>query len=179
MRSKPAELTSQELKDTTATLNKTKQTLPRVTLSWKPNQGSNFYVTYAEGVQPLQLNSGFVQATPAQRAFLQAQFPGITEYSILPTLESFEIGAKQSLLDGRLQYTVALYDSKWKNRTTLSSVFNPASCAYSRQSKRTIRCSTWDAGMVNLPENSPDGIIRASIQGWTRRLNSWQKPSVN
>jgi len=108
--------------------NKTKETLPRVTLSWKPNQGSNFYVTYAEGVQPLQLNSGFVQATPAQRAFLQAQFPGITEYSILPTLESFEIGAKQSLLDGRLQYTVALYDSKWKNRTTLSSVFNPASC---------------------------------------------------
>ncbi len=108
--------------------NETKQTMPRVTLSWKPNQGSNFYVTYAEGVQPLQLNSGFVQATPAQRAFLQAQFPGITEYSILPTLESFEIGAKQSLLDGRLQYTVALYDSKWKNRTTFSSVFNPASC---------------------------------------------------
>lgn len=108
--------------------NKTKQTMPRVTLSWKPTEGSNFYVTYAEGVQPLTLNSGFVQANPAQRAFLQAQFPGISEFSILPTLDSFEIGAKQSLFDGRLQYTVALYDSKWKNRTTNSSVFNPTSC---------------------------------------------------
>ena len=32
------------------------------------------------------------------------------------------------MFNGRLQYAVALYDSKWKNRTTTSSVFNPPAC---------------------------------------------------
>ena len=140
--------------------NETKQTLPRFTLSWKPTQGSNFYVTYAEGVQPLTLNSGFVQATPAQKLALQTLYPGISEYSILPSLESFEIGAKQSLLDGRLQYTVSLYDSKWKNRTTSSSVFNPPSC-------------NGPPLIQNTPPNCPFGVAGsfqtlandASVQG--------------
>ncbi len=140
--------------------NKTEQTLPRVTLSWKPNRDSNFYVSYAEGVQPLTLNSGFVQATPAQRTFLQSVYPGITEYSILPKLTSAEIGLKQSLLDGRLQYTLALYDSKWKNRTTQSSIFNPASC-------------NGPPLVQNTPPNCPFGVAGsfqtlandASVQG--------------
>jgi iron complex outermembrane receptor protein len=132
---------------------KTKQTLPRLTLSWKPDRDSNFYVTYAEGVQPLSLNAGFAQATPAQKAFLQAQYPGISEYSILPKLKSFEIGAKQKLFDGRLQYTVALYDSKWKNRTTQSSVFNPPSCNGPPLEQLTARCPFGLAGSFQTLAN--------------------------
>ena len=89
------------------TANETSNTLPRVILSYKPVKDSNFYASYAEGVQPLTLNAGFLSLSAAGQAYVSTILPGISAYSQVPTLKSFEIGAKQRLFDGRLQYTVA------------------------------------------------------------------------
>jgi len=146
--------------------NKTKRTMPRVSLSWKPFEGSNFYASYSEGVQPLTLNSGYVQATPDQKRFLENLYPGISDYSILPELQSVEIGLKQTLLDGRLRYTVALYDSKWKNRTTTSSVFNPASCNGPPLIQLTPACPFAVSGSFQtLPNDASVKGIELNVDG--------------
>ncbi len=146
--------------------NEIKRTLPRVSLSWKPFEGSNFYASYSEGVQPLTLNSGYVQATPDQKAFLDNLYPGISNYSILPELESVEIGLKQTLLDGRLRYTVALYDSKWKNRTTTSSVFNPTSCNGPPLVQLTPACPFAVSGSFQtLPNDASVKGIELNVDG--------------
>ncbi len=156
--------------------NKTKETMPRLTLSWKPLEDSNFYISYARGVQPLTLNSGYVQATPDQKAFLENLFPGISEYSILPEIDSVELGLKQKLFNGRLQYAVALYDSKWKNRTTASSVFNPASCNGPPLIQLTPACPFSVAGSgQTLPNDASVRGIELNVDGaltdrWTAGL---------
>jgi iron complex outermembrane receptor protein len=157
--------------------NETKKSLPRITLSYKPNKDTNFYVSYAEGVQPLSLNSSFVNSTPAQKAYLQSILPGISEYSDVPTLKSFEIGAKQTLLGGRLQYTVALYDSKWDNRITFANVFNPASCNGPPVVQLTAACPLPLSGSNQaLGNNAKVRGLELSVNGsltekWTAGLN--------
>jgi hypothetical protein len=41
--------------------------------------------------------------------------PGIANVADSDELDSFEVGSKQQLFDGRLQYTLAAYFMKWKN----------------------------------------------------------------
>lgn len=157
--------------------NSTEDTLPRLTVSWKPNDDTNLYVTYAEGVQPLALNLGFVNATPLQRSFLQGLFPNIDEYSAVPKLESYEIGVKQSLFDDRLQYTLALYDSDWSNRITFTPVFNPDFCNGPPLQQFTPACPFGVAGSSQTLGN--DARVRGAelnVQGrltdrWTATLD--------
>ena len=102
--------------------------LPRATLKYTPIPDTMVYASYAEGVQPLSLNAGYIYLTPAQRAYVATIIPGISEYTLQPKLDSYELGIKQTLLGDRVQYALAVFDEKWKNRATNSYLFNPPGC---------------------------------------------------
>lgn len=103
--------------------------LPRVSLRFKPSDDVMTYVTYAEGVQPLSLNAGYLNATAAGKAYLRSQVPSASEYTPQPKLKSVEVGIKQALFNNRLSYALTLYNQLWLNRATNTLVFNPDSCA--------------------------------------------------
>lgn len=77
---------------------------PRAVLAWHPRQASTLYASYAQGfrsgfnLSPITLL--FAPNLPAPRA---------------DTLSNFEVGAKGSVLDGRLAYDVAVYHIDWKD----------------------------------------------------------------
>jgi iron complex outermembrane receptor protein len=136
--------------------NETTKLLPRVILSYKPVKDTNIYASWAKGVQPLTLNSGYINALPVARTFLQQLFPGLSEYSLAAELDSRELGLKQRLFDGRFEYSLSFYDSKWKNRPTNAFVFNPDSCV--GQPVNTVACPLPIAGLGTVVPN--DAKIR-------------------
>jgi iron complex outermembrane receptor protein len=102
--------------------------LPRFILKAHPQDDWTFYASYSEGVQPTNLQSGYIALNPAQQAYVDTALPGTGDYTKQATLDSWEIGAKQVLFDNRFQYGLALYDEKWNNQQTSVSVFNPSTC---------------------------------------------------
>lgn len=102
--------------------------LPRLTLSYKPVDGLMIYASAAKGVQPLTLNSGYISSNAAQRAFFSSQINGASEFTPQPKLNSYEVGVKQRLLDDRVAYSLSVFNSRWDNRLTLATLFNPPSC---------------------------------------------------
>ena len=107
--------------------------LPRAILKWAPVENSNLYFSYSKGTQPAGVNTGYASlsalANPAQAmAYVQSAYPGIGIFSLVPKLDAFEVGAKQKLFGGAIDYTIALYQNNWHNATTTSSLFNPSSC---------------------------------------------------
>jgi iron complex outermembrane receptor protein len=102
--------------------------LPRAIIKYHPEKDWNFYASWSEGVQPPSLETSFIQANAAQRAYLSSVAPGVGIYSPLPKLYSWEVGAKQVLFDGKVQYGIAAYDEKWDHQLTYAAVFNPPGC---------------------------------------------------
>jgi iron complex outermembrane receptor protein len=102
--------------------------LPRYILKFHPEESWDFYASYSEGVQPTNLQSGYIGLTPTQQAYVNSVSPGAGDYSKQSTLDSWEIGAKQVVFDDRLEYGLALYDEKWKNQQTSAAIFNPTGC---------------------------------------------------
>lgn len=105
----------------------TKNTLPRVTLRFKPNSSTTVYGNYAEGVQPLTTNVGYTNASDAGKALLEELIPGVGDFTEQPKLKAFELGVKQRI-GNRFQYAVAVYDQKWTGRLTSTNIFNPIGC---------------------------------------------------
>ncbi|MCE4552879.1 TonB-dependent receptor [Roseateles cellulosilyticus] len=101
--------------------------LPRMTLRFKPTADLSFYVNAARGVQPLTVNTGYVNASAAGQAYMRGLYPDLGNFTPQPKLKSLEFGAKQRVNDW-LQYSAAVYDQKWQNRLTSSAVFNPTTC---------------------------------------------------
>lgn len=109
------------------TSNEVSNTLPRVTLRYKPNATTSAYLNVASGVQPLTVNGGYANANATGKAYLESLFPGITAFTPQPKLDSVELGLKQQV-NRSLQYALAVYDQKWSNRLSGTTVFNPGSC---------------------------------------------------
>jgi len=90
------------LAPTSANLKRTEyEFLPRLTLTWRPNERHTVYALYATGTKSARFNL----TEPAN-------FPGNFEdfrYVEPEKLESFEIGLKSRLLDDRLHLNAALY----------------------------------------------------------------------
>ncbi|RZL32599.1 MAG: hypothetical protein EOP35_19765, partial [Rubrivivax sp.] len=101
--------------------------LPRLTLRYKPAAGISTYVNLAQGVQPLTSNGGYVNANASGKAYLEQTFPGISAFTKQPKLDSVELGVKQQV-NRSFQYALAVYDQKWRNRLSGTTVFNPPSC---------------------------------------------------
>ncbi len=75
---------------------------PRAILAWQPTDEYNFYVSYAEGFKGglFDPRGNFANAT-------------IREGVEPETVETYEIGAKLRLLDGRLQTNIAVFTSDY------------------------------------------------------------------
>jgi iron complex outermembrane receptor protein len=101
--------------------------LPRMTVRFKPTADISAYINLARGVQPLTVNTGYVNASAAGKAYMQSIYTDLADFTPQPKLKSLELGLKQRVSD-TLQYSLAVYDQKWNNRLSSSAVFNPASC---------------------------------------------------
>lgn len=89
--------------------------LPRAILSAQPFEGSNFYISYAQGTLPGVRNTVFDALSAADRAAAQAQFPQIQELVGSEKLETFELGWKQELLNGSLWFSAVGFLQYWDN----------------------------------------------------------------
>jgi iron complex outermembrane receptor protein len=127
--------------------------LPRFILKFHPEKDWDFYASYSEGIQPPQLQTSYIEANSLTRAYLDKVDPGADEYTQLPSLKSYEIGAKQVLFDGRVGYGLALYDEKWDNQLTDAAVFNPPSCG---QTTGTAACPLPTSGSFLYLANNAD-----------------------
>jgi iron complex outermembrane recepter protein len=92
-----------------------KDWLPRVIAEYKPVDNWTVYASWSRGTLPGQFNAQYITATASERRDLEAVFPGVAEVVASEKVDNFELGSKQQLLDGRLQYTLAVYKMKWKN----------------------------------------------------------------
>jgi len=96
--------------------------LPRVTLSFEPIDSGMMWATYAEGNMPGFINNEFVDLTDSERQKVKDVAGEVDLFNSEESLESFEIGWKQTVLGGRLWYSLVAYDMKWEDLKTRVSV---------------------------------------------------------
>jgi iron complex outermembrane receptor protein len=100
-----------------------KNFLPRAILSYKPMEDMTVYASFARGTLPGDINGNIATLTPSDRAEALALL-GSIEASVPPEkLDSFELGLKQTLMDGALRYALTGYYMDWKNQKSSASVF--------------------------------------------------------
>ena len=96
---------------------------PRVSLSYQPMPTLNLYASYSEGFK----SGGFDPRGNAGPEFIDADGDGnaddpsvtyqvITEGFAPEIVDSYELGAKGSLIDGRLQYAAAVFYSEYTDQ---------------------------------------------------------------
>jgi len=103
-----------------------KEFLPRAIAAWRPIPGTTVYAQYSKGTLPGDNTNlaTFRTLTPAQRAEVQANFGNSISESIdSEILDSYEIGLKQNLLDGRLRYSLVGYYMEWQNQKAAATIF--------------------------------------------------------
>lgn len=87
--------------------------LPRVSLVFNPMEDTNVYLTYSEAMLPGAYNSMFDSMDPDDAAeFLNAN-PNIVRQTPEEKLKSYELGWKQSVLDGALWYSLIGFHQQW------------------------------------------------------------------
>jgi iron complex outermembrane receptor protein len=143
--------------------------LPRAIIKYHPEKNWDFYASWSEGLQPASLQTGYINATPAQKTYLQVADPGVNQYTQLAKLYSWEVGAKQSLFEGRLQYGIALYDEKWYHQQTSAAVFNPVGCG---ATANTAACPLPSSGSFLSLSNNAD-IKGVELSGSGQITTAW------
>ncbi len=88
--------------DTGKRKSKDEDWVPKVSLSYKLDDGKLFYALYSEGFR-----AGGVNRNRAPTIFPEAYAPD--------TLENMEIGTKLLLADGRLQFNATVFEMKWED----------------------------------------------------------------
>ena len=83
--------------------------LPRVLLQFEPSENSLLYFNYSEGNLPGGFNDEVGELDAAQLAEFQALVPGVTTSFDEETLTNYEIGWKQTLLEGRMAFNAAAF----------------------------------------------------------------------
>ena len=133
-----------------------KKFLPRGTIKFHPYEDFQVYGSYAVGVQPAGFTTAFANLTPAQQAYVQTIYPGVSVYSLQPEIKALELGAKGRLLDGAATYSIAMYQNDWTNAVTTAAVFNPTAClTASPPISNTAACPLASNGTaVQTPNNA-------------------------
>jgi len=103
-----------------------KDNMPRVIATYKISDDWNAYASWSVGVLPGANNVGFTNQTPFRQNLIRQIVPDVQAVLDSDKLDSYEIGSKQTLLDGRLRYSVALYEMKWSNAKASSALVLPA-----------------------------------------------------
>jgi outer membrane receptor protein involved in Fe transport len=86
---------------------------PKFGVSWQPDANDLFYATAAKGYRPGGINSGLGQLCAANLTFLGLNSAPATYKS--DSLWSYEVGAKNTLWDHRLQIDSSAYFIDWKD----------------------------------------------------------------
>lgn len=89
--------------------------LPRYLVTYKPFDGTTLYANYSEGALGGSRNTAFAIRTPAEKAVILAQVPGVTDELAQQQLESYEIGWKQKLGSSRSWFSLSAYSMDWTN----------------------------------------------------------------
>ncbi len=171
--------------------------MPRVIGTFKVNDDWNVYASWSIGVLPGANNIGFTNQTPFRQNLIRQIVPDIQEVLESDELESFEIGSKQTLLDGRLRYSLALYEMRWTNAKASSALVLPATSAtdptpfivpgITTQGDATIRGVELEAtALVNDSWDIGGGVAfnKSKLNRWgeaglLRNLTGGQRPGAN
>ena len=91
--------------------------LPRVILDYKMSDDTLFYASYSKGNNPGGFNTEVVQLEPTVAfPLFQAAVPGIGYTVKQASLDSYEIGGKHTLADGRGYVNGAVYIMNWRDQ---------------------------------------------------------------
>ncbi|MBK6598303.1 MAG: TonB-dependent receptor [Proteobacteria bacterium] len=130
--------------------------LPRAILRWRPLQDTNLYLSYSEGQIAGDFNTFFINADERERAQYLAQDSRLAESLPAETLEAWELGWKQRLLDDRLQFSLALFHNTWQNIKGRSAYAINETCRAAEIAARTIGCNPAQGQVVGAPKRTPD-----------------------
>lgn len=83
--------------------------LPRVLLQYEPSEETLLYFNYSEGNLPGGFNQEIGELDAMQLAEFQGLVPGVGTSFDEETLTNYEIGWKQSLLEGRMAFNLAAF----------------------------------------------------------------------
>lgn len=97
--------------------------LPRVTLNYKPVNEQLYWFTFAQGNVPGFFNTDFVGLTDEQKQDVIDQTGQAATFLEEESLDSYEIGWKQSLLNNRASFSLVGYYMQWTDRKTQVPVF--------------------------------------------------------
>ncbi len=96
-----------------------KSTTPRFTLRWQPADSSTYYFNYARGTRPGGFQAGGTATLLTQLG--REDEIGYDEERV----KALELGAKYSLLDGRLSLNLAAYHNDLFNQQLTTNLVNP------------------------------------------------------
>lgn len=101
--------------------------LPRATLQYKPTDTTNLWVTFSQGNNPGFFNSRFASFSAAELALNPDFVSTASLFLDEEELDNLEFGWKQSLMDGRVNFSAVAYAMEWTNQKTRTGVlFNLA-----------------------------------------------------
>jgi iron complex outermembrane receptor protein len=103
-------------------------TTPKVTLSWQMDRNNLFYASAGKGYRNGGVNTITSTSAPACLAFQQANNLVVKPTYRPDSLWSYEIGAKNAFLNGRIRTNVSVYHIDWSNIQT-SAQLGPCSFA--------------------------------------------------
>ena len=160
-------------------------TLPRVFVRYEPIPDLNLYATWGKGVALGQLNGNFANFTESQKEEVCAQVSPCGELAPLPKVENYELGIKQRLLEGRLQYALSIYQMDWTDINTGVSVIvstspfvlgviapNDATMKGVEFEADMLITEAWSVGMtLNFMENTYDEFFNATLATLTSGVN--------
>ncbi len=106
-----------------------KDLMPRVIGTYKITPDWNVYASWSRGVLPGVENSGYTSQTAFRQQLIQNIIPNVQRVLSSDKLDSYEIGSKQTLLDGKLRYNLAAYYMKWRNAKAQTALVLPATSA--------------------------------------------------
>jgi len=90
-------------------------TTPRAILEYKPVDGQTYYASFSQGTRPGSFNPNVVALPASVLPCLLAE-AGADLSVPEEELDSFELGFKGRLFDGRMQLTAAAYSAKWRKQ---------------------------------------------------------------
>ncbi|MDB5719900.1 MAG: TonB-dependent receptor [Alphaproteobacteria bacterium] len=103
-------------------------TTPKVTLSWQMDRNNLFYGSAGKGFRNGGVNTITTTSAPACLAFQQANNLVVKPTYQPDSLWSYEVGAKNAFLNGRVRTNVSAYHIDWSNIQT-SAQLGPCSFA--------------------------------------------------
>ncbi len=92
--------------------------LPRVTLSYKPIDNALVWATYSEGNLPGFFNGGIIDLDAAELAQVEAAVGGVSVFNDEEELKNYELGLRQSIFDGLIEFSAVGYMMEWTNQKT-------------------------------------------------------------